>query len=64
LLAATALHHGLTLVTRNVTHARRSGVEVLNPFVKRTSAASPRHPSRTAVRRVAVDNPSQARRPR
>jgi hypothetical protein len=34
LLAATALHHGLTLVTRNVTHARRSGVEVLNPFVK------------------------------
>jgi toxin FitB len=32
LLAATALHHGLTLVTRNVTHAKRSGADVLNPF--------------------------------
>jgi toxin FitB len=33
LLAATALHHGLTLVTRNTTHVERSGAEVLNPFV-------------------------------
>jgi len=32
LLAATALHHGLTLVTRNTAHAERSGAEVLNPF--------------------------------
>jgi predicted nucleic acid-binding protein len=34
LLAATALHHGLTLVTRDVAHARRSGADVLNPFVE------------------------------
>jgi predicted nucleic acid-binding protein len=34
LLAATALHHDLTLVTRNVTHARRSGADVLNPFAE------------------------------
>lgn len=33
LLAATALHHGLTLVTRNTAHAIHSGVDVLNPFV-------------------------------
>ena len=33
LLAATALHHGLTLVTRNVGHVKRSGSKVLNPFV-------------------------------
>ncbi|TMB39584.1 MAG: type II toxin-antitoxin system VapC family toxin [Deltaproteobacteria bacterium] len=32
LIAATALHHGLTLVTRNVADVERSGVEVLNPF--------------------------------
>jgi predicted nucleic acid-binding protein len=32
LLAATALHHGLTFVTRNITHAKRSGADVLNPF--------------------------------
>ena len=32
LLAATALHHNLTLVTRNIAHAQRSGVHVLNPF--------------------------------
>lgn len=32
LMAATALHHGLVLVTRNVAHVESSGVEVLNPF--------------------------------
>jgi len=32
LLAATALHHRLTLVTRNVRDVARAGVEVLNPF--------------------------------
>jgi predicted nucleic acid-binding protein len=32
LLAATALHHDLTLVTRNVTDVERSGVKVFNPF--------------------------------
>ena len=33
LMAATAIHHGLTLVTRNVGHVQRSGVSVLNPFL-------------------------------
>ena len=32
LIAATALHHGLTLVTRNVVDVERAGVQVLNPF--------------------------------
>jgi toxin FitB len=31
-LAATASVHGLTLVTRNVRHVERTGVELLNPF--------------------------------
>lgn len=33
LLAATALEHGLTLVTRNVRDVKRSGVVLLNPFL-------------------------------
>ena len=32
LLAATALVHDWTLVTRNVTDVRRTGVRLLNPF--------------------------------
>lgn len=32
LLAATALVHGMTLVTRNVAHLERTGVQLLNPF--------------------------------
>jgi predicted nucleic acid-binding protein len=31
-IAATALTHGLTLVTRNTRDFRRTGVELLNPF--------------------------------
>jgi len=31
-IAATALTHGLAVVTRNERHFQRSGVEVLNPF--------------------------------
>ena len=31
-LAATALHHGLTFVTRNTTHVRETGVAVFNPW--------------------------------
>jgi hypothetical protein len=34
LLAATALHHDLTLVTRNAVHVQRSGIRVLNPFAE------------------------------
>ena len=32
LIAATALEHGLTVVTRNVRHFEPTGVEVFNPF--------------------------------
>jgi toxin FitB len=32
LLAATASVHGLTLVTRNLRHIERTGVDCLNPF--------------------------------
>lgn len=32
LIAATALEHGLTVVTRNVRHFEPSGVSVFNPF--------------------------------
>jgi len=32
LLAATALVHGMTLVTRNVRHVAHTGVKLLNPF--------------------------------
>ncbi len=32
LLAATALEHGLTLVTRNIADFKRTGVLLLNPF--------------------------------
>jgi predicted nucleic acid-binding protein len=34
LLAATALVHGLTLVTRNVRHVARTGASVLDPFAR------------------------------
>lgn len=32
LMAATAVHHGMTLVTRNIKDVGRSGADVLNPF--------------------------------
>ncbi len=32
MIAATALEHGLTVVTRNVRHFEPTGVPVLNPF--------------------------------
>lgn len=33
LLAATALEHGLTLVTRNTRHVATLGVAVIDPFI-------------------------------
>jgi predicted nucleic acid-binding protein len=33
LIAATALFHGLTVVTRNVTDFKKAGVRVIDPFV-------------------------------
>ena len=35
LIAATALEHGLTVVTRNVRHFEPAGVKVLDPFGRR-----------------------------
>jgi toxin FitB len=35
-IAATALEHGLTVVTRNVSDFERTGVSVLDPFSLRT----------------------------
>lgn len=35
LIAATALVHGLTLVTRNQRDFRRAGVKVIDPFVEK-----------------------------
>jgi predicted nucleic acid-binding protein len=35
-IAATALEHGLTVVTRNVSDFERTGVSVLDPFSSRT----------------------------
>jgi predicted nucleic acid-binding protein len=32
LMAATALHHAMTLVTRNLADVKRSGVDALDPF--------------------------------
>ena len=32
LIAATALEHGLTIVTRNLRHFERTGASVLDPF--------------------------------
>lgn len=36
LLAATALVHGMTLVTRNTRDVTRTGVSVLNPFAEQS----------------------------
>ena len=34
ILAATALVHGLTVVTRNVRHFERTGVAIINPYAE------------------------------
>ena len=36
MIAATALEHGLTVVTRNVSDSEPTGVAVLDPFKRRT----------------------------
>jgi predicted nucleic acid-binding protein len=46
LLAATALRHQLTLVTRNVDDVARTGVMVLNPFVQPVIPKPPKRPRR------------------
>ena len=41
LIAATALQHGLTVVTRNVRHFEPTGAPVLNPFGSETVGPQP-----------------------
>ncbi len=41
LIAATALVHGFTVVTRNVRHFKPTGVRLLNPFGDNDPGASP-----------------------
>ena len=41
LIAATALEHGLTVVTRNTRHFEPTGVTVLNPFSQSQSPQAP-----------------------
>ena len=40
MIAATALEHGLTVVTRNVRHFEPTGVPVFNPFGDRESPSA------------------------
>jgi predicted nucleic acid-binding protein len=40
MIAATALEHGLTVVTRNVSDFERTGVAVIDPFSRRPGRAS------------------------
>ena len=40
MIAATALEHGLTVVTRNVTDFEPTGVSVVNPFSRQSSRKS------------------------
>ena len=37
LIAATALEHGLTVVTRNIRHFHSTGVQVLDPFATKNA---------------------------
>ena len=37
LIAATALEHGLTMVTRNVSDFRVCGVDIVNPWIRNSS---------------------------
>jgi predicted nucleic acid-binding protein len=39
IIAATALHHGLTVATRNERHFSRFGVSLVNPFVKQAQTS-------------------------
>lgn len=48
LLAATALTHRLTLVTRNVADVASTGVKVLNPFSQSPPQVAPARPRRRA----------------
>jgi toxin FitB len=42
IIAATALHHGLTVVTRDVSDHQKARAPVLNPWLDATPAASTR----------------------
>lgn len=40
IIAATALHHGLTLVSRNTSDFEKAGVPLLNPWLDETGSAT------------------------
>lgn len=46
MIAATALEHGLKVVTRNMRHFNLTGVEVVNPFSTESPPAAPPPPPR------------------
>ncbi len=46
MIAATALEHGLQVVTRNVRQFLTTGVEVVNPFTQESPPAAPPLPPR------------------
>jgi predicted nucleic acid-binding protein len=53
LIAATALVHGLTLVTRNVADFASTGVELLNPWLVQSGQASGLHEAQRPYRTIA-----------
>ena len=44
IIAATALHHGLTVVTRDVTDFRRARVQIFNPWIDPPQETPPARP--------------------
>lgn len=44
IIAATGAHHGLTVVTRDVSDFERAGVAVLNPWLAAANATPPKSP--------------------
>jgi predicted nucleic acid-binding protein len=50
IIAATALHHGLTIVSRNVGDYRRARVAVFNPWMDRLPTQPARHRGRRVTR--------------
>lgn len=57
LLAATAIAHGLTLVTRNTSDVDRSGVASLNPFSDAVPPTARRHRGRDEGKLASSERP-------
>jgi len=63
MIAATALEHGLTVVTRNVSDFEPTGVPVLDPF-KPSRQAQPRRRNDKCVSAQSLDCPLVHSRPK